>query len=96
MFEAARSAFGLLLSGDPVLWAIIWISVKTSVGALVLAAPLAVGIGYAIASCRFRGRRVVIWLVQATLSLPTVLVGLLLYLLLSRHGLLGGLHLLFT
>jgi tungstate transport system permease protein len=96
MFEAVRAAFTMLLSGDPELWRIIWISVKTSVGALVLAAPLAVLLGYAIATSRFAGRRVVVWLVQATLSLPTVLVGLLLYLLLSRQGPMGGLHLLFT
>lgn len=96
MFDAIHSAFGLLLSGDPALWRIIWISLKTSVGALMLAAPPAVLIGYAIASYRFRARRILIWLVQATLSLPTVLVGLLLYLLLSRHGPLGGMHLLFT
>lgn len=96
MLEATRSAFGLLFSGDPELWRIIWISLKTSVLALLLAAPVAVGIGYAIASHRFRGRRLVIWLAQAALSLPTVLVGLLLYLLLSRHGPLGGLQLLFS
>ena len=96
MAEAIRSAFGMLFSGDPALWRIIWISLKTSVVALLLAAPVAVGLGYAIASARFRGRRIVIWLVQATLSLPTVLVGLLLYLLLSRHGPWGSLQLLFT
>jgi tungstate transport system permease protein len=96
MFEAIRSAFGMLVSGDPALWRIIWISVKTSMFAMMLAAPVAVGLGYAIASTRFRGRRIVIWLVQAALSLPTVLVGLLLYLLLSRHGPWGGLQLLFT
>ncbi|MES2320601.1 MAG: ABC transporter permease [Pseudomonadota bacterium] len=89
-------AFGMLLSGDPTLWRIIWISMKTSLLALALAAPVAVALGYMIASHCFRGRRVVIWLVQATLSMPTVLVGLLLYLLLSRHGPWGGLHLLFT
>ncbi|WP_426102918.1 ABC transporter permease [Massilia sp. TSP1-1-2] len=96
MLAATGSAFDLLLSGDAQLWRIIWISVKTSFTALLLAAPLAVGIGYAIASFRFPGRRLVIWLVQAALSLPTVLVGLLLYLLLSRHGPLGSLQLLFT
>jgi len=96
MLEATRGAFALLLSGDPELWRIIWISLKTSVLALLLAAPVALVIGYAIASSRFRGRRVVIWLVQAALSLPTVLVGLLLYLLLSRHGPMGSLQLLFT
>ena len=96
MFDAVHSAFTMLMSGDPDVWRIIWISIKTSLVALALAAPLAVGLGYAIATSRFRGRRLVIWLVQATLSLPTVLVGLLLYLLLSRQGPWGGLQLLFT
>jgi tungstate transport system permease protein len=96
MLEATRSAFILLLSGDEALWTIIWISLKTSMLALLLAAPLALLAGYAIASRRFAGRRIVVWLVQAALSLPTVLVGLLLYLLLSRHGPWGGLHWLFT
>ncbi len=96
MLEAVRSAFTMLLSGDPDLWRIIWISLKTSLVSLALAAPLAVLLGYAIARSRFRGRRVLIWLVQATLSLPTVLVGLLLYLLLSRQGPWGSLQLLFS
>ena len=96
MFEATAGAFALLLSGDAPLWTIIWISVKTSVLALLLTAPLAVLLGYAIARGRFAGRRIVIWLVQAALSLPTVLIGLLLYLLLSRQGPWGGLHWLFT
>lgn len=96
MFEATGAAFALLLSGDAALWGIVWVSVKTSVLALVLAAPPAVLLGYAIASYRFRGRRLAIWLVQVTLSMPTVLAGLLLYLLLSRHGPLGDLRWLFT
>jgi tungstate transport system permease protein len=96
MLEATRGAFGLLLSGDATLWSIVWISLKTSVAALLLAAPLAVALGYAIASYRFPGRRVAIWLVQATLSLPTVLTGLLLYLLLSRQGPWGSLQWLFS
>ena len=96
MFEATRAAFALLLSGDVALWGIVWVSVKTSVLALALASPPAVLLGYAIASYRFRGRRLAIWLVQATLSMPTVLAGLLLYLLLSRHGPLGDLRWLFT
>ena len=96
MLEATRAAFVLLLSGDAALWGIVWVSLKTSVLALLLAAPIAVVGGYAIASGHFAGRRFVIWLVQAALSLPTVLVGLLLYLLLSRHGPWGGLHWLFT
>ncbi|MDM5178156.1 ABC transporter permease [Massilia sp. DJPM01] len=94
--QATYAAFALLLSGDPALWGIVWISLKTSVLGLLLAAPPAVLLGYAIASYRFPGRRVAIWLVQASLSLPTVLIGLLLYLLLSRHGPWGSLHWLFS
>lgn len=96
LLDAVHDAFVLLLTGDPVLWRIIWISVSTSMCGLILATPLAVGAGYVIAMHQFPGRRLVIWLAQAALSLPTVLIGLLLYLLLSRHGPLGGLQWLFA
>lgn len=94
--DATAAAFGLLVSGDATLWHIVWVSVKTTVIALLLATPVAVMIGYAIASYRFPGRRIAIWLTQAALSLPTVLIGLLLYLLLSRQGPWGALQWLFT
>lgn len=96
MLNAVQQAFVLLVSGDPALWRIIWTSLSTSVAALLLAAPVAVMASYAIASTRFTGRRIIIWLVQVSLSLPTVLIGLLLYLLLSRRGPLGDLQWLFT
>jgi tungstate transport system permease protein len=94
--EAIHDAFALLFSGDATLWQIIWVSLKTSVVALVLATPIAIIAGYVIATRSFAGRRIVIWLAQAALSLPTVLIGLLLYLMLSRQGPLGGLHWLFS
>ncbi|MCU6434585.1 ABC transporter permease [Undibacterium sp. Jales W-56] len=93
---AVHDAFGLLFAGDGTLWQIIWVSLKTSLIGLGLASAPAVVLGYLIASQSFRGRRLVIWLVQAALSLPTVLIGLLLYLLLSRQGALGSWHWLFS
>lgn len=96
LIEATRDAFALLFTGDAALWQIIWVSLKTSTVALLFATPVAVIAGYAIATRKFAGRRVVIWLAQASLSLPTVLIGLLLYLTLSRQGPLGSLHWLFT
>ncbi len=96
LLDTTREAFRLLFSGDPVLWNIIWISLKTSVVGLLAATPLALAVGYALGSHHFPGRRILIWLTQAALSLPTVLVGLLLYLLLSRQGFLGSLQWLFT
>jgi tungstate transport system permease protein len=96
LIDAIRDAFSLLASGNADLWHIIWVSLKTTLLALLVATPLAIVAGYAIAAHSFRARRTLIWLVQASLSLPTVLIGLLLYLLLSRQGPLGGLHWLFT
>jgi tungstate transport system permease protein len=96
LIDATLHAFVLLFTGDPDLWRIIWVSLKTSVSGLLLAVPPAVLLGYTIAMYRFRGRRIAIWLSQAALSLPTVLIGLLLYLLLSRRGPLGDLQWLFS
>ncbi|HJV73721.1 MAG TPA: ABC transporter permease [Noviherbaspirillum sp.] len=94
--DAIRDAFALLFSGDAALWHIVWISLKTSLIALVLATPFAIGAGYLIATHSFSGRRFLIWLAQAMLSLPTVLIGLLLYLTLSRQGPFGSFHWLFS
>lgn len=96
LVDAIARAFALLFTGDPGLWRIIRVSLTTSLAGLLLAAPPAVLLGYAVAMYRFRGRRIVIWLAQAALSLPTVLIGLLLYLLLSRRGPLGDLQWLFS
>ena len=93
---AIHDAFVLLFSGDSTLWNIIWVSFKTSILGLAIATPPAILTGYLIASHAFTGRRIAIWLVQAALSLPTVLIGLLLYLLLSRQGLLGQWQWLFS
>jgi tungstate transport system permease protein len=96
LFDATARAFALLASGDAALWQIVWVSVKTALSGLLLATPPAVVLGYVIAMHRFPGRRIALWLAQAALSLPTVLIGLLLYLMLSRSGPLGGLAWLFS
>lgn len=96
LIDAIRDAFLLLLSGDAALWRIIGISLKTTLLALVIAAPCSIGFGYLMATRRFAGRRILIWLTQAALSLPTVLIGLLLYLMLSRRGPLGDFQWLFS
>ncbi|WP_151447622.1 ABC transporter permease [Lacisediminimonas profundi] len=96
ILDAIRDAFTLLFSGDPALWLIIWISLKTTAVGLLLAGPPAILAGYLVATHNFTGRRLVIWLAQVSLSMPTVLIGLLLYLMLSRQGPLGGLEWLFS
>jgi tungstate transport system permease protein len=96
LLDATGQAFARLASGDAELWTIVWISLKVSILALVLATPFAVALGFWVGAHRFAGRRLAIVALQGLLSFPTVVVGLILYLLLSRSGPLGPWHLLFT
>jgi tungstate transport system permease protein len=96
LIETTRQALRLLFAGDAELWRIVWVSLKISIGALLLMSPVAITAGYLLATQRFPGRRIIIVITQALFAFPTVVVGLLLYMLLSRQGLLGSLHLLFT
>ncbi len=96
LIEPTRHAFHLLLSGDPVLWQIVWISIWVSVAAIALVSPPSIALGFLLAKKKFPGRRVLVVLMQAMLSFPTVVVGLVIYLLLSRRGPFGQFELLFT
>jgi tungstate transport system permease protein len=78
------------------LWEIVVLSLEVSLAAVVLAAALGLPLGAAVAVGRFPGRRVAIVLLNALMGLPPVVVGLAVYLLLSRAGPLGELGLLFT
>ena len=96
ILEAIRAAVGLIASGDPTLGEIVLLSLGVSLSAVALATLLGLPLGAAIAVGRFPGRRVVIVLLNALMGLPPVVVGLVVYLLLSRAGPLGELGLLFT
>jgi tungstate transport system permease protein len=96
LIEPTREAFRLLFTGDPQLWRIIWTSLYCSTVAIALISPFAIALGFLIAKIRFPGRRALVVTVQGLLSFPTVVVGLTLYMLLSRQGPLGFLRLLFT
>ena len=94
--QALRGAFGLILSADRSLVEIVWLSLKVSLAAVVFATPLGLPLGAAIAIARFPGRRAAVVLLNALMGLPPVVVGLFVYLMLSRAGPLGALGLLFT
>ena len=94
--QAFATAFRLIVSLDPVLLEIVGLSLEVSLGALVLAAAVGMPLGGAVALFRFPGRRGVIVLLNALMGLPPVVIGLLVYLLLSRSGPLGDLGWLFT
>jgi tungstate transport system permease protein len=75
---------------------IITLSISVSVSATVVAAAISLPLGTILAISPFRGRRAIVVLINAFFGLPPVVVGLLLYLTLSRSGPLGSLALLFT
>ncbi len=90
------SALQLVLTGDPALLAIVRLSLIVSVSAVFLAALIGLPFGAWVALTRFPGREAVIVALNALMGLPPVVVGLAVYLLLSRSGPLGAWGLLFT
>ena len=90
------SALHLVLIGDPALFAIVELSLIVSLSAVLLSALIGVPVGAFIALTRFPGREGVIVILNALMGLPPVVVGLAVYLLLSRSGPLGELGILFT
>ncbi len=94
--DANKEALLLLFSGDRELWSVIGISFSVSLRAILMAAPIALVIAFVLAHVRFPGRRLLISTFNTLLALPAVVVGLTVYMLLSRAGPLGEWRLLFT
>src|SRR5664279_4146867 len=90
------SAWELILNGDAELMAIIQLSLAVSLSATLLAAVLGMPAGALLALTHFPGRSVLVVVLNAMMGLPPVVVGLAVYLLLSRSGPLGAMGILFT
>ena len=90
------SALQLVLTGDPALYEIVRLSLVVSLSAVALAALIGMPLGGLVALTRFPGRGLVIVVLNAFMGLPPVVVGLAVFLLLSRSGPLGSFGLLFT
>jgi len=82
----SSSALGLVLGGDPSLYAIVRLSLIVSLSATALAGLVALPLGAWLALVAFPGRTFVVVLLNALMGLPPVVVGLAMYLLLSRSG----------
>lgn len=89
-------ALRLIFSGDPELWAIVLLSLRVSLSAVLIAALIGLPLGALLAVMRFPGRQAAVVLVNSLMGLPPVVVGLAVYLLLSNSGPLGVFHLLYT
>jgi len=94
--DTDSSALQLVLTGDPGLYAIVALSLIVSLTALAFAAVIGIPFGAALALVRFPGREAIIVVLNALMGLPPVVVGLAVFLLLSRSGPLGSWGLLFT
>jgi len=94
--RSIASAFSLISSLDPELLSIVALSLRVSLSASIVALMIGAPLGAWLAITSFRGRQAIIVLTNALLGLPPVVVGLGLYLLLSRSGPLGSAGLLFT
>jgi tungstate transport system permease protein len=93
LWEELRVAVPLIFHGNPYMLSIIWFTIQVAVVATVVAAAIGLPIGLAIGLGRFRGRRALQVLANASLGLPPVIVGLFLFLLFLPQGPLSSLHL---
>jgi tungstate transport system permease protein len=94
--QAAADALRLVAAGDAKLLDIVLLSLRVSLTAVILSCLVGLPVGASVAVSRFPGRQTVIVVLNALMGLPPVVVGLAVYLLLSRAGPLGELGLLFT
>src|SRR3989442_3554965 len=94
--EGFRRAWGLLVAGDSEVYGIALLTLKVAVVATAISCAVGLPLGYFLATRAFWGRRAALTVVNTALAFPTVVVGLLLYGLLSRRGPLGGLGWLYT
>ena len=94
--SAFSAAFALIFSGDPEFLGIVGLSLSVTLSAVALACLIGMPLGAALAVARFPGRGALVVIVNALMGLPPVVVGLAVYLTLSRSGPLGALGLLYT
>jgi tungstate transport system permease protein len=94
--QSIATAFTLIARLDSELVGIVWLSLRVSLSASIIALAIGAPLGVWLAISRFRGRQALIILANALLGLPPVVAGLAIYLLLSRSGPLGFAGLLFT
>ena len=94
--DSFGSALGLIRDLDPDMLQVVWVSIYTTTIAVSTASLIGIPMGVGVGVGRFFGRRVVIILLNTLMAMPTVVIGLLVYGMLSRQGALGEWGLLFT
>jgi tungstate transport system permease protein len=96
LWHDALRAVVLILTGDPEVWQVAGVSLEVSVAALALACVAGIPLAYSLAFSETRAARLASWLLHTLTALPTVVVGLGLYFLLSASGPFGWMDVLYT
>ena len=96
MLLTTQQALHLLVTGDPELWSIVILSFSVSLKAIILTTPPAMLLAYLLVNGNFPGIRMILAVFNSLLSVPTVVIGLFLYVMLTRQGPFGDLRLLFS
>ena len=94
--DAFSTAFKLIVSLDTSLLEIVWLSIKVSISSLIIASVFGFPVGAFLAIKSFRGRALIVSIFNSMMGMPPVVVGLVVYLMLSSAGPLGVLGLLYT
>ena len=96
IIEGIQKAFQLIFSLDREIFNIVLLSLRVSLTAIILASLVGIPLGFLMAVKDYWGKRLIVALVNTLLALPTVVVGLIVYSLISRRGPLGVFGLLYT
>jgi tungstate transport system permease protein len=96
IWEGIREGFALLFSLDPDVWSAIEVSLRVSTTSTLISTLLALPVALYLAHSRFPGHGLVVGILNTLMALPTVLVGLVVYALLSRSGPLGHTGILYS
>lgn len=96
LLESFSAAINLIFSFNSEMIAIVWVSLKVSLVSTCLSSLFGVPLGFAIAFSKWSGKRLTITVLNTLLAMPTVVIGLFVYIFISRRGIFGPFDLLYS
>ena len=96
LYDSLRSGIAMIFGGDPQLWTIVLLSLRCTSLACLCASIVGVPLAFFLTNCSFPGKRGLILTLNTLQALPTTVVGLFLYVFISRRGVFGFLDILYT
>ncbi len=96
LLDSFLSGMSMIMGGDAALWSIVFLSLRCTGLACAAASLLGIPLAFALANYTFPGKRVTVLTLNTLQALPTVVVGLFLYVFISRRGIFGAFDLLYS